>query len=198
MRKRALIHHVKLPTSDIFQTPPEAIFPILKYIPQNINTIWECCDPGWSIITHILKQTGYNVISTDKQTGFDFLKHKPNFDFDMILTNPPFSLKSKFIKKCYEYGKPFALLVPMTTLEGRERFDMFKKHGINVIVMNQRINYVRGKKGAWFASVWIFWDKTNNNNLYFETLPMVDDSNYSELISLFLDTKKTVQQRLFS
>src|SRR5690606_13775068 len=43
---------------------------------------------------------------------FNFLTDVPDFEFDLILTNPPFSLKEKFYKKCLEYKKSFALLVP--------------------------------------------------------------------------------------
>ncbi|MDW7973424.1 MAG: hypothetical protein RMI01_09545, partial [Thermodesulfovibrio sp.] len=86
--KKAMINHVKNEKCDLFQTPPEAVFPILKYIPDNVKTIWECCDPGWSIISSILRDNGYHVISTDKETGFDFLKKKADFHFDMIITNP--------------------------------------------------------------------------------------------------------------
>lgn len=205
MPKQALINHVKSEKSDIFQTPPEAILPILKYIPNNVKTIWECCDPGWSIITYILKQVGYNVISTDKETGFDFLKDKPNFEFDMILTNPPFSLKTKFIKKCYEYKKPFALLVPMTTLEGKERFEMYKKYGINIVVLDQRVNYVRNRRGSWFASIWIFWDGegVTNNNIYFEKMLNVKNENFNILIDKYMLFKeqyknnRIIQRTLF-
>ena len=41
--------------------------------------------------------------------------------FDMIITNPPYSLKDEFIKKCYEWNKPFCLLLPITAFERKAR-----------------------------------------------------------------------------
>ena len=111
--KQALIHHT---LNDEIYTPAYALNPLLKYLPKNIK-IWECTDYGESNITKVLKEQGYEVIKTHKR-DFDFLTDKPSFEFDMIITNPPYSLKDKFIEKCYSYNKPFALLLPITTLEG--------------------------------------------------------------------------------
>jgi len=153
---------------DDLYTPVYAIEPLLKYLPKKKMTIWECCDSGVSNITKVLKNIGHDVISTDIKTGFNFLTDKPDFDFDIIITNPPYSLKNKFIKKCYEYSKPFALLLPIHTLEGIERGKMFKKHGISLIVLDKRINFVENKKGCWFNTSWFTWQLDEGNKLYFE------------------------------
>ena len=115
-------------------------------------------DFGGSMITTCLKNKGCSVISTHINSGFDFLKDKPNFDFDIIITNPPFSLKNEFLKKAYEYGKPFCFLLPITTLEGVFRGKLFKKYGIDVLVLNKRVNYINAKKNAWFNSSWFCWN----------------------------------------
>ena len=114
--KEALKQHT---LNDEFYTSESAILPLLKYLPKNIK-IWECTDFGQSEITRILREKGYQVISTHKK-DFDFLNDQPDFDFDMIITNPPYSLKDQFIEKCYQYNKPFALLLPITALEGIKR-----------------------------------------------------------------------------
>lgn len=114
--KQALLQHT---LNDEIYTPEVAIIPLLKYLPKNI-TIWECTDFGESNITKVLKDKGYNVISTHKE-NFNFLTDDPTFEFDMIITNPPYSLKDEFIEKCYQYKKPFALLLPITALEGIKR-----------------------------------------------------------------------------
>ena len=114
--KKAL---VKSQINDEIYTPEIAIIPLLKYLPKDVK-IWECTDYGESNITKVLKEHGYNVISTHKD-NFDFLIDSPMFEFDMIITNPPYSLKDEFIEKCYQYQKPFALLLPITALEGIKR-----------------------------------------------------------------------------
>jgi hypothetical protein len=154
---------------DKLYTPECVVYPLLKYLPKPPLMVWECCDEGKSKISYVLRKHGYNVISTDIITGFDFLKDKPYFMFDMIITNPPYSLKNEFIKKCYEYGKPFALLLPITSLEGRIRGEMFRKYGISVIVLDRRVDFTR-KKRNWFNVSWFIWKIGENNRIYFESL----------------------------
>ena len=124
--------------SDDFQTPPEALYPLLPYLKKDW-TIWECaCGKG--NLSDFLKEQGYNVIATDILTGHDFLKWKPE-KFDCIVTNPPYSLKQQFLERCYELKKPFALLLPLTTFETAKRQRLFKKYGVQVIFFDKRINF---------------------------------------------------------
>lgn len=164
--KKALINYIQKPKYDELYTPEYAIKPLLKYLPKNI-TIWECTDYGESNITSILRGGGYNVISTKKE-DFDFLVDKPDFDFDMIITNPPYSLKDEFIKKCYEYKKPFCLLLPITSLEGIQRGNMFRENGIEIMVFDKRVEFIKDK-GNWFNTSWFCW-KVLNKELIFERL----------------------------
>ena len=97
--KKAMINYIQNEKNDELYTPKYAIKPLIKYLPKNIK-IWECTDFGSSNITKVLKENGYQVITTHKD-NFDFLIDKPDFNFDMIITNPPYSLKDEFIKKCY-------------------------------------------------------------------------------------------------
>ena len=151
--------------NDEFYTPESAILPLLKYLPKNIK-IWECTDFGQSEITRILREKGYQVISTHKRI-FDFLTDKPDFDFDMIITNPPYSLKDQFIEKCYQYNKPFALLLPITALEGIKRGGLYRTYGLQLIVLDRRINYMKEKKSNWFNTSWFCW-KLLQKDLNFE------------------------------
>ena len=124
--KRALINYIQHEKYDEIYTPEYAVLPLLKYIPKEI-TIWECTDYGSSNITKVLNDNGYNVISTHKKF-FNFLIDDANFDFDMIITNPPYSLKDDFLERCYKYNKPFCMLLPITTLEGKRRGKMFREY----------------------------------------------------------------------
>ena len=153
--------------NDELYTPDYAIEPLLKYLPKD-KIIWECTDFGSSNITKLLKQHDYKVISTHKD-NFDFLTDIPNFDFDIIITNPPYSLKNEFLKKCYEYDKPFCLLLPLTSLEGIERGKMFREKGINVLVLDKRCDFMDNKKSNWFNTSW-FCYKVLPKQLIFEEL----------------------------
>lgn len=171
--KKALINYIKNPKFDDIYTPEYAVIPLLKYIPKGI-TIWECCDFGNSAITKVLKEYGCKVISTDKEENF--FEYKPKEHFDMIITNPPYSLKDEFIKKCYEWDKPFCLLLPITALEGKRREQMFRKNGIEVLVFDSRVNFLENmdknytkKGGNWFNTSW-FCHNVLPQKLIFEEL----------------------------
>ncbi len=168
--KKALIHYIKNEKNDEVYTPNYAIIPLLKFIKKDL-IIWECTDFGDSNITKLFKQNGNKVISTHLK-DFDFLNDIANFDFDIIITNPPYSLKDQFIEKCYEYKKPFCLLLPLTSLEGVKRGGLFRKNGIEVLVFDRRINYLGQKKSNWFNSSW-FCHNVLPNQLIFEEVQKV-------------------------
>lgn len=170
--KKAMINYIQSERNDNLYTPEYAILPLIKYLPKNKNiTIWECCDYGDSKITKLLKENGYNVVSTDIVSGFNFLTDEPDFEFDMIITNPPYSIKNEWLQKCYEYNKPFALLLPVTALEGEFRGSLYDKYGISTIILNKRVNFT-DKNNVWFNTSWFVWNLEGlpNNKLYFEKI----------------------------
>ncbi len=156
--KKAMIDYMKNEKNDELYTPEYAIKPLLKYLPKN-KIIWECTDFGSSNITKVLKESGFNVISTHKK-DFDFLKDIPDFEFDIIITNPPYSLKDEFLRRCYEYKKPFSLLLPITSLEGIERGKMFRENSVELLVLDRRCNFIynNAKKSNWFNTSWFCWN----------------------------------------
>ena len=166
-----MINYITRAKYDELYTPEEAIYPILKYLDKN-KTYWECTDFGDSNITKILKENGFNVISTDKEQ-IDFLEQTAKFDFDAIITNPPYSLKNEFLKKCYEYNKPFLLLLPLTALEGKERGKLYKENGIELIILDKRVNFMKNKNNVWFNTSW-FGKGITHKQLIFEK---VDENN---------------------
>jgi hypothetical protein len=99
--KQPMLNMMAKERYDNFYTPVEAMKILIKHLPKDIK-IWECTDYGNSHITKELVKSGYKVISSDIIYGFDFLKDTMNTkDFDMIITNPPYSLKDKFLERCY-------------------------------------------------------------------------------------------------
>ena len=163
--KQAMIRYMKTEKNDEIYTPKEAIIPILKYLDKT-KIYWECTDFEDSNIKKVLVENGFKVIATNKEE-FDFLKDDPSFKFDVIITNPPYSIKNKFIKRCYELNKPFLLLLPITALEGKERNRLYKENGLEIIVLNKRINFMKEKKNVWFNTSW-FCHKICNEQLNFE------------------------------
>lgn len=147
--------------SDIFYTPESAILPIINYIPKEF-IIWECAQ-GSGFMKDIFIHHGFECIGTDKTGGFDFIDPLSSSligDFDCIITNPPYSIKDKFLERCYEIGKPFALLMPITALGEQFRVNLYKKYGIQVLLLPKRVDFVTPSgegTGAWFYCAWFCW-----------------------------------------
>jgi len=129
---------------DNFQTPKIALDFLLPYLKREW-IIWECAW-GKGNLFNFLKSEGFDVIGSDKD--FDFLNSYK--ECDCIVTNPPYSIKDKFLARCYELEKPFALLMPLTALEGKKRGKLYKKYGIQLLIPNKRINFETPFwKGKW-------------------------------------------------
>lgn len=73
-----------------------------------------------------MQDRGYSVIATDIAFGQDFL-NEPALRCDWIITNPPFGVSDKFIMRCAEHGKPFALLLKSQYWHAKKRYDLFDK-----------------------------------------------------------------------
>lgn len=167
--KKAMIDYMKKEKNDDLYTPYSGIYPLVKHLPKKKVTIWEPCDYGKSNITEVLGREGYETVSTDIIHGFNFLTDEPDFHFDWIITNPPYSLKDAFIEKCYSYGKPWAMLMPLTALEGINRGQMWAEMGVSMVVLDKRLDFT-GKNSNWFATSWFCWNMFENNKLIFESI----------------------------
>lgn len=164
--KKPMIDTMERPKFDNLYTPREAIMPLIQYIPRWMK-IWECTDDGRSNITKVFLESNYSVLQSDILTGFDFLIKDQSEPFGCIVTNPPYSLKDAFLERCYYYGKPFALLLPLTALEGIKRGAMFRKHGISPIILDKRVDFSGGGSN-WFNASWFTWGILENNTVVFE------------------------------
>jgi hypothetical protein len=156
------LNYVNMPVKDQFQTPTYAIEPIISALEANdIDIIWEpACGEGY--MTSYLSDTGYDVICTDILYGQDFFDYEPS-QYDAIVTNPPFSIKYKFMERAYKLGKPFALLMPLESIGTKSAQDIFKQdiHNFSFILFNKRVKYKTPFKG-WdsspqFPSIWILY-----------------------------------------
>lgn len=145
---------MKQGSPDDFQTPKEALYPLLPYLKKDW-VIWECA-AGKGYLVKGLKELGFKVIGTDILAGKNFLIYQPD-KFDCIITNPPYSIKEKFLERCYKLGKPFALLLPLTTFETKKRQNLFRNFGVEVIFFDKRINFETPKGSvshSWFCVAW--------------------------------------------
>lgn len=137
---------------DEVYTPDIALELLLPHIKKEM-IIYECA-VGTGKLKDYFENKGYRVVS-----GSDFFTDNIT-EFDIIITNPPYSLKDKFLEKCYLSNKPFALLLPITALEGRKRQKLYNEFGLQILFPEKRIDF-NGKGNVWFYTAWF----TNGLNL---------------------------------
>lgn len=126
------------PEADEMYTPFYCVEPILNYI-NKADVIWCPFDKEWSAYVQAFKRNGNKVICTHIDDGFDFFDYEPD-GYDIIISNPPFSKKDKILKRLYELDKPFAVLLPLNSLQGKTRYEQFKK-GIQLLCFDQRVGF---------------------------------------------------------
>ena len=140
-------------------TPVNAVTPLLKYLSKDL-VIWECAEKESEDgnITNVLRDNKFKVITTTIHNGYDFLTCEIPEEINCIITNPPFSLKNEFLKRCYEIGLPFALLLPIQALDTKQRFELYSKYGIDLIIFDKRVSYIGSNGSPPFASAWFTYN----------------------------------------
>jgi hypothetical protein len=145
---------------DACQTPAYAIDPLLPYLPDRI--IWEPA-AGEHYLVEALYDSGFKseqVITSDILTGQNFFEYTPD-EWDCLITNPPYSIKYQWLERCYQLGKPFALLLPVETLGAKTAQEFLKEYGFEMMLLNKRVDFKMPNKGwdssAQFPVFWLCW-----------------------------------------
>lgn len=145
--------------SDEYFSPDEVVERIIKYIPKDYKTIWCPFDTDKSPYVKILKSHDYNVIHSHIDENKNFFFYEPEEDYDCIISNPPFSLKDDILKRLYELKKPYAILLPLPSLQGQKRFEYIKN--CEALIFDKRVNFFQdidrtiSTKGVSFASIYV-------------------------------------------
>lgn len=148
--------------SDEVYTPAYAVQPLIKYIKQFKENpiIWCPFDMPSSEYVKIFKQQGFTVIHSHIDEGKNFFYYEPEEEYDVIISNPPFSQKDNVLKRLYELDKPYAMLLPIPSLQGQARFP-WMKDGLQYLGFDKRINYYTNQdltevqKGVSFGSCYL-------------------------------------------
>lgn len=153
--------------SDEVYTPAYAVRPLLKYLemyfhPEHEIVIWCPFDKEDSEYVKIFRAEGYKVIAShidDEGVNHNFFEYEPEEPYSFIISNPPFSCKDLILKRLHELNKPFAMLLPVPTLQGQRRFPYLKD--CQALIFDKRINYYTDvtkehvQKGVSFGSCYI-------------------------------------------
>lgn len=158
--------------SDEYYTPAYAVEPLLKYLPKE-QTIWCPFDKEESQFVKVLSAAGYKVIHSHIDEGKDFFSYEPEESYNYIISNPPFSCKDGVLKRLRELNKPYAMLLPLPTLQGQKRFPYIKD--CEALIFDKRVQYFKDieqtevSKSASFGSIYICRNFLPNS-LIFEEL----------------------------
>lgn len=163
---------------DDLYTPTGVTKPVIDFANWGSVTVWECCDYGDSFIAKDFREAGVKVFSSgidiDQTKGhyINYLEEEHLSSIEdlprqpFIVTNPPYSLKDKFLSKVIsdmQSGtiKGAALLLPTKALSGSRRKKIFDKAtacciDIEIIAFAGRVDFT-GKGANWFDVAWFIF-----------------------------------------
>lgn len=143
---------------DFYPTPREVTISLLDFlhIPEN-ETIWEpACGQGHMV--EVMRERGYDVVATDIQSGTDFLTADLPQGVKWIITNPPFKVSERFIKRCLHHKKPFALLLKSQYWHAARRQQLFATYPPKfVLPLTWRPDFT-GQGSSLMDVCWCVWD----------------------------------------
>ena len=166
------------PESDNCFTAEYVVKAIAVYIPKitclmfgdRVTRILCPFDKDEHAFPKVFSRLGYDVVNKhfDPETGEgkDFFTYTKDdikeLDIDYIISNQHFSQKDQVLEHCEELDVPYALLLPLPTLQSNRRFDkVFSKGNTQALIFNSRIPYSTRtqhwseQSGNHFASIFI-------------------------------------------
>lgn len=154
----------KVSNYDQCQTPPYALAPLFPYLEKFFGgTIWEPASGEENLSYAMYNRLDYiNVISTDLIKGKNFFDWEPR-NWTAQVTNPPYSIKFKWMQRSYELDKPFALLLPVEAIAAAKAQKMMKQYEFEIMLLDARVDFHMpgagwGGGGAQFPVLWFCWN----------------------------------------
>ena len=103
--------------------------------------VWCPFDTAESEFVKVLSGHGFHVIYGHIHTGQDFFTADVPDSYH-IISNPPYSLKGQVIRRLYEIGRPFAMLLNFQGIfDSKERFRMFYENRVEMLWLSPRVEY---------------------------------------------------------
>tara|TARA_B110000503_G_scaffold134280_1_gene213022 strand:+ start:13 stop:483 length:471 start_codon:yes stop_codon:yes gene_type:complete len=135
--------------NDDYSTPVEYLAIINKFIPQDSII----CDPFYNdgLVVDEWKKLQRDIIH-DHTDFFD-----TEYQCDIFVSNPPFSIINKVIKKLFELDKPFAILIPIQKIAQLKVQSLLKNKNIQLVVCNIYIGFLKDGKRTRCPSQYFAW-----------------------------------------
>ena len=156
--------------SDVCFTPPYAVKPLVDLVNLCDYSVWEPASGAGDLVDELNFQ-GVSVFGTTIETGDDFFDDElSEFHmniYDAIVTNPPYSIKARWIERCYELTDNWALLLPIEVLGGAQYQRLFEDNGgVSILTFDSRVDFKMptpgkdcigdkwGRSSAQFPTAW--------------------------------------------
>ena len=130
------------------------------------DIIWLPFDNEFSNIYKALSKYGFNIVMTNLENGQDFYLYQPE-KWDLIITNPPFSGRTKLMERLMSFNKPFIILQATQYFNNQfavnylcQFSDDFKfllpRSRMSFLTFKEEENIIRNdRNGASFYSFWL-------------------------------------------
>lgn len=146
---------------DACQTPAYALDPLLPYL-DSFPVIWEPA-AGEGYLVEAFYDAGWlegAIEQSDILTGQNFFDYEPP-RWNCLVTNPPYSIQFQWLERCYQLGKPFALLLKVEALGTKGVHELIKQYGFEMLLLDKRVDFKMPFKGwdssAQFPTFWLCW-----------------------------------------
>ena len=155
--------------TDFYATPSEVTVALLDFLESKglidpRDLIWEPAY-GNGAMMRVMLDRGYAVLGTDLYPqlpgieGVDFLQTQTPC-CDWIITNPPFSKATEFIRHALKSGKPCAFLLKSQFWHAKSRLDLFRENPPSyVLPLTWRPDFLYGAKSGspTMECLWTVW-----------------------------------------
>lgn len=141
MKTNEYIHN-SIGKNDECYTYRYGVEPLLEFLePFRGKTIWCPFDKEEPEFVKVFKENGYKVVFSHIDYGQDFYTYEPEH-FDLIVSNPPFSNKTKMFERVLSFNKPFAILMSVLYLNDGTPYKLFKDKDLQLLLFKKRMSFM--------------------------------------------------------
>jgi len=144
--------------NDLYETPEYTIQSLMNVLDlTNVTTFLEPCVASGNIMKFIPARIKRFFAEISKGINYLIIKKKK---VDLIITNPPYSLATKFLDKSLQEAGSVWYLLRINFLESEKRVEWWQgKEPTHLLALSSRPSFMsKGNDATGYA--WYGWDKT--------------------------------------
>lgn len=117
------------------------LLPHIQHLKDRI--IWCPFDTSQSNFVKVLTENGFQVEYSHIWEGKDYFEYEPE-KWDVMISNPPYKNKRSYLERALSFNKPFALLLPLTSLNDTIFHTVFrgKEDKFQMLIPDRRMQFI--------------------------------------------------------